>query len=204
MVLWSLGRGSSRTVGALYGKNHGLCSLGKSSVVPAGESVQAGPLSGALRWTGWIGSSLPWRSSRCLRSLMWNGIPGSTCWWCSHMCDRTWTWWWERDLHSFRERREYEEQVKHSDRMREHELLMIWVFLCYTSLLCDIAYSQGISHPSYVILWYTVLYLDNLSRIHGNMAMTYRWRPAHHPETVHLQSQETGKENHCRPLTPWT
>ena len=32
----------------------------------------------------------------------------------------------------------------------------------------------------------------------------YWCRPAHHPGPVHIQSQETGRENHCRPLTPWT
>src|SRR4029434_8917527 len=30
------------------------------------------------------------------------------------------------------------------------------------------------------------------------------WQPAHHPRPVHLQSQETGRKNHCRPLTPRT
>src|SRR4029434_1787508 len=29
-------------------------------------------------------------------------------------------------------------------------------------------------------------------------------QPAHHPRPVHLQSQETGRKNHCRPLTPRT
>src|SRR4029434_4240348 len=32
----------------------------------------------------------------------------------------------------------------------------------------------------------------------------YGCQPAHHPRPVHLQSQETGSKNHCRPLTPWT
>ena len=29
-------------------------------------------------------------------------------------------------------------------------------------------------------------------------------QPAHHPRLVHLKSQEKGRKNHCRPLTPWT
>ena len=32
----------------------------------------------------------------------------------------------------------------------------------------------------------------------------HRCQPAHHPRSVHLQSQETVRKNHCRPLTPRT
>src|SRR4029434_2319736 len=32
----------------------------------------------------------------------------------------------------------------------------------------------------------------------------HRCQPAHHPRPVHLQSQETGRKNHCSPLTPRT